>query len=62
MEMADPESTDCVVSGRLALRQDAPIQSGEPHVIMTWPLARQGNACRAAAAIFSAEGKVKRAK
>lgn len=59
MEMADSESTDRVVSGRLALRQNAPIHADEPHVIMAWPFTRQGNTWPAAAAIFSAEGEVK---
>ncbi|NBB85068.1 MAG: hypothetical protein GVY12_02445 [Bacteroidetes bacterium] len=59
VEAAAPESTERVVSGRLALRHKAPIRAGEPHVIAAWPLARKGDIWSAAAVIYSGEGDVK---
>jgi hypothetical protein len=47
------------VLGRLAVRLDAPVQAGEPHVAVSWPLGRDGRKVDMAAALFDARGTLK---
>lgn len=56
MEAAPADSPDHVVSGRLAVRVDGSIRTGEPHVVMAWPLPSESGTRHAAAAVFTADG------
>src|SRR5439155_2899268 len=43
--------------GRLTVRQDGPVEIGEPHVVMGWRLAEEGRKLMAGSAIFTAAGQ-----
>lgn len=58
MEAAPADSPDHVVSGQLAVRVDGSIRTGEPHVVMAWPLPTESGTRPTAAAIFDADGEV----
>ncbi|HKJ59437.1 MAG TPA: hypothetical protein VKA37_09415, partial [Halobacteriales archaeon] len=58
-EAAAPDSPDHVVTGRLAVRLEAPIRAGEPHVVAAWPLERLTGRRLAAAVILDDAGAVK---
>lgn len=58
MEAAPPDTPEHVVTGRLAVKVVAPPQSGEPHVVMAWPLGRESGTWPAAAAVVDADGEV----
>jgi hypothetical protein len=45
-----------IVLARLAVRIDAPVIAGEPHVVMAWKLGVDGRKRQAAAALYNAEG------
>lgn len=45
-----------LVLGRFAVRIDAPVQAGQTHVVMGWPLAVQGRKLFAATALVNASG------
>lgn len=47
-----------IVLARFAVRIDAPVIAGEPHVMLSWPLAVDGRKREAAAALYDAEGDV----
>ena len=47
-----------IVLGRLAVRIDAPVMAGRPHVVMAWELAVDGRKRSAAAALYGAEGEL----
>ena len=44
--------------GRMAARIDAPVLAGEEHVVMAWPISRDGRKQHAGAAVTSSEGEV----
>ncbi len=44
--------------GRMAARIDAPVLAGEEHVVMAWPISRDGRKQDAGAAVISSEGEV----
>lgn len=46
-----------IVLARLAVRIDRPVVAGEPHVVLSWPLAVDGRKRQAAAALFTAGGE-----
>jgi hypothetical protein len=46
-----------LVLGRFAVRCDAPIVAGRPHVVIGWPLAVDGRKLFAATAILTADGE-----
>ncbi len=47
-----------LVTGRLAVHQITPVQAGEPHVIVSWPLGWEGRKSHAAAALYNAAGEL----
>jgi hypothetical protein len=51
----DPDGPPYLL-GRLAVRQLAPIQAGEPHVVTGWRLSREGRKMLAGSALFTAGG------
>lgn len=59
MEAAPPTSPDHVVTGKLAVRIERPIQAGNPHVVMAWTLPPRSRTRPAAAAILDRAGAVK---
>ena len=54
MVHAPPESTDRVVTAQLETRLEQPVAAGEPHVVMGWPIGRDGRRWLAGAAILGA--------
>jgi hypothetical protein len=59
--LVEPEPSDSserVVSGRLAVRQTAPVVPGEPHLVMAWPMDREGRARVGGATILSPDGEI----
>ena len=46
------------VLGRLTARIDGPVMAGEEHVVMAWPIERDGRKHHAGAAVLSAAGDV----
>ena len=54
-----PSATpDRVVTARLATRLDAPVRAGAPHVVMAWPIGREGRTWVAGAALIGPDGEV----
>jgi hypothetical protein len=54
------DSTDFIVMlGRLTVEVRAATPMGEPHLIIAWPIGRDGRKHRTAAALLSAEGDVR---
>ena len=53
----DPGEPDFkpIVLGRLAVRIDAPVVAGEPHIVIAWPLGVDGRKRGAAAALYNAQ-------
>jgi hypothetical protein len=47
-----------LVLASLTARLDAPVMIGEPHVILSWPIAVEGRKRHAAAALFDSEGQL----
>jgi hypothetical protein len=58
MVSAPPESDERVVTAAMAVRQDAAVKGGEPHVVMAWPMGREGRSLFSGGAVFSADGDV----
>jgi hypothetical protein len=55
-----PASTpDMVVTSRMAGRTVRPVVAGEPHVVIGWPIGRDGRKWIAGAAIFGPEGDLR---
>ena len=52
----DPELPGSVL-GRLTARLDAPIRAGEEHVVIAWPIERDGRKHHAGSAVLSAAGE-----
>jgi hypothetical protein len=56
--LANAVPTDLAfVLGRLAVRQFAPVQPGEPYVVAGWRLAEDGRKLTAGSAVFNADGQ-----
>jgi hypothetical protein len=47
-----------VVTAALATRLEHPVLAGEPHVVMAWPLGRDGNRWLAGAAVIGPDGEL----
>jgi hypothetical protein len=47
-----------VVLARLTARVGSPVQVGEPHAVVSWPLAVDGRKRHAAAALFNSQGRL----
>jgi hypothetical protein len=47
-----------IVLGRLAVRVDAPVIAGRPHVVMAWKLGIDGRKRESAAALYSDAGEL----
>ena len=45
------------VLGRLAARLDAPVRAGDPHVLVSWELGREGRKHSAGAVLFDSRGR-----
>lgn len=56
IEAAPPDSEEHVVSGRLAVRLDAPLRAGEPYVVAAWPLESPDGKRLSAAAVLDESG------
>jgi len=52
------DSTERVVSGRMALHQREPVVPGESHLVMAWPMGREGRARVGGAAILTPTGEI----
>lgn len=52
MEASNP----CVLA-RFAVREDAPVHAGSPHVAIGWPISQEGRKLTTGAAIFAADGQ-----
>lgn len=61
IEATPPDSSAHVVTGRLAVRLDAPIRAGEPHVVAAWPTAGPDGRRLAEAVVLDGGGEVKAA-
>jgi hypothetical protein len=46
------------VLGRLTLKQVAKVRAGAPHVVVGWPIGRDGRKWEGGAAVFTAEGEL----
>ena len=55
---APPETTDRVVTAVLETRLERPVVAGEPHVVMGWPIGRDGRRWLAGAAILGPDGSL----
>ena len=55
---APAATPDRVVTAALAGRVDRPIQAGEPHVVIGWPIGREGRKWSAGAAVFGPDGRL----
>jgi hypothetical protein len=58
MYLAEGRPEEVRVLGRLAARIDAPPRAGEEHVVVAWPLAREGRKLTAAGALYDGTGRV----
>jgi hypothetical protein len=56
MVHAPPESPDRVVTSTLEIRLERPVLAGAPHVVMAWPIGREGRRRMAGAAILGPDG------
>ena len=55
----DEFSREGVLLGRLAAEIVAPVEGGEPHVVLGWPVGVDGRKRFAGSAVFSADGSVR---
>jgi hypothetical protein len=55
---APPESRDRVVTGALATRLERPVTPGEPHIVLGWPIAREGRMLLAGGAVVTGDGEL----
>ena len=58
MHHAPPASSDRVVTTVLETRIERPVIAGAPHVVVGWPLGRDGRRWLAGAAIFGPDGEL----
>jgi hypothetical protein len=54
---ADEPALPMSVLGRLTARIDAPVRAGEEHVVIGWPIERDGRKHHAGSAVLSADGE-----
>lgn len=54
---APPDTSDLVVTSALELSLLRPVAAGEPHVLVGWPIGREGWAWLAGAALFDGAGE-----
>jgi hypothetical protein len=52
------DSPDAVVTAALEARVERPLTAGQPHVVMGWPIGRQGRKWLAGAAVFGPDGEL----
>jgi len=55
---APPGTEDLVVTSGLELSLLRPVRAGQPHVVLGWPIGRQGRAWMAGAALFDLDGEL----
>ena len=55
---APPGTEDLVVTSGLELSLLRPVRAGQPHVLLGWPIGRQGRAWLAGAALFDLDGEL----
>ena len=55
---AEPASSERVVSSVIEARFERPVRAGEPHVVMAWPMGRDGRRRLAGAAILGPDGEL----
>jgi hypothetical protein len=55
---AAPDSSEWIVSGRFATEVVGQVRSGQPHVVVAWPVSADGRKRFAGAALFSADGEL----
>jgi hypothetical protein len=55
---APPATSDRVVTATLETRLDAPVITGEPYIVLGWPIGRDGRRWLAGAAIVAGDGAV----
>ncbi len=55
---APPTSSDRVVTAMLETRLEQPVRAGAPHVVIGWPIGRDGRRWLAGAAIFGPAGEL----
>jgi hypothetical protein len=53
-----PATPDRVVTAALATRLERPVVAGEPHVVIAWPIGREGRKWLAGAALFAPDGEL----
>jgi hypothetical protein len=53
-----PDSLPMSVLAQLTARIDAPVIAGEDHVVMAWPIGKEGRKHHAGSAVLSADGRV----
>jgi hypothetical protein len=58
MVHAPPATSDRVVTAVLETRLERPVATGEPHVVIGWPIGRDGRRWLAGAAIFGSDGEL----
>ncbi len=58
MVHAPPSTSDRVVTAALETRLEQRVVAGEPHVVMAWPIGRDGRRWLAGAAIFGPAGEL----
>lgn len=56
-ELAGEQPATAVLA-RLTAQLERPVPAGEPHVVLSWPLGREGRKREAASAILAGEGEV----
>lgn len=55
--VANPGSVPPIVLARMTARVEGAVRAGEPHVLVSWPLGRDGRKRHAASALYSADGE-----
>ena len=58
MVHAEPASSERVVTSELEARFERPVRAGEPHVVIGWPMGRDGRRRLAGAAILGPDGQL----
>ena len=58
MVHAEPASSERVVTSQLETRIERPVRAGEPHVVIAWPMGRDGRRHLAGAAITGPDGEL----
>jgi hypothetical protein len=58
MRWDDTADDEAWVTGQMSARIDRPVRVGEPHVVLSWPINREGRKLFAGAAIYDADEKL----